>query len=77
MTTAAPSPAPQGLPLTTPPAYIPSIGGPIQATPMATPGVPAGTNVINLNPPTQQDTVTVWMEGRAFQIPTTMVRGIN
>ena len=77
MTTAAPSPAPQGLPLTTPPAYIPSVGGPIQATPTATPGVPAGANVINLNPPTQQDTVTVWMEGRAFQIPTTMVRGIN
>ena len=32
--------------------------------------------MINLSPPAQ-DTVTVWMEGRAFQIPTTMVRGIN
>ncbi|OLQ10011.1 hypothetical protein AK812_SmicGene6302 [Symbiodinium microadriaticum] len=78
MAAANPSPAPQGLPLTTPPAYIPSIGASIQAPPAASQGVPAGANVINLNPPPQQeDTVTVWMEGRAFQIPTTMVRGIN
>ena len=49
----------------------------IQAPPTASQGAPAGANVINLNPPPQQDTVTVWMEGRAFQIPTTMVRGIN
>ena len=74
---ANPSPAPQRLPLTTPPAYIPSIGATIQATPAASQGAPAGANVINLSPPPQQDTVTVWMEGRAFQIPTTMVRGIN
>ncbi|OLQ15495.1 Titin [Symbiodinium microadriaticum] len=44
----------------------------IQAPPTASQGAPAGANVINLNPPPQQDTVTVWMEGRAFQIPTTM-----
>ncbi|CAE7615453.1 unnamed protein product [Symbiodinium microadriaticum] len=70
---ANPSPAPQGHPLTTPPAYIPSIG----ATIGAPQGMPSGANVINLSPPAQQDTVTVWMDGRAFQIPTTMVRGIN
>ena len=60
-----------------PPAYIPSIGATIQASPTAPQGAPVGANVINLSPPPQQDTVTVWMEGRAFQIPTTMVRGIN
>ncbi|CAE7826253.1 Ttn, partial [Symbiodinium necroappetens] len=72
-----PSPTAQGLPLTTPPAYIPSIGATIQAAPGASQGVPPGASVINLSPPAQQDTVTVWMDGRAFQIPTTMVRGIN
>ena len=51
MAAANPSPAPQGLPLTTPPAYIPSIGASIQAPPAASQGVPAGANVINLNPP--------------------------
>ena len=74
---ANPSPAPQGLPLTTPPAYIPSVGATIQAPPGAALGVPAGATAINLHPPPQQDTVTVWMDGRAYQIPATMVRGVN
>ena len=74
---ANPSPAPQGLPLTTPPAFTPSIGAAVQAAPGIPLGLPTGASLINLSPPPQQDTVTVWMEGRAFQIPTAMVRGVN
>ncbi|CAE7347883.1 yciC, partial [Symbiodinium microadriaticum] len=66
-----------GLPLTTPPAFTPSIGAAVQAAPGIPLGLPTGASLINLSPPPQQDTVTVWMEGRAFQIPTAMVRGVN
>ena len=63
------------MPLSSPPALPQTLGGLPGACRVPMRALPTGAQIINLGPETQQEMVTVWMDGQAYQAPAVVVKG--